>query len=281
MPCRLSRSSFVVSKAVTAVAFDDDWWIGGGGLLQDVPPLPRPRWGARVIGLDSSILPSNQSSLGPKQQALRPALSCPPARRCFSSNSHHGAFKRMMCCALWSPECGGEGQSGPAFIMMLMTVVPNDRSVHGLWIWSHGNARQSRRDDRLVMCNVPPTHRANTHPQATSRQTRLRSEKYEKNVTKRGNVPVGKAAVRVRRMHACLCMKSVSVWKGNMWEVIEMLNSRRRIVRACTCSHATPGPTEAGRAAARESHAPGLLHLRRRGLGCADMSVIVGIYMHA
>jgi len=33
-------------------------------------------------------------------------------------------------------------------------------------------------------------------PQATSRATRLRSEKFEKNVTKRGNVPVGKAAVR-------------------------------------------------------------------------------------
>lgn len=29
-----------------------------------------------------------------------------------------------------------------------------------------------------------------------SRATRLRSDKYEKNVTKRGNVPVGKAAVR-------------------------------------------------------------------------------------
>jgi hypothetical protein len=32
--------------------------------------------------------------------------------------------------------------------------------------------------------------------QATSRATRLRSEKFDKNVTKRGNVPVGKAAVR-------------------------------------------------------------------------------------
>ncbi|GAB5031664.1 Hypothetical protein NocV09_00602170 [Nannochloropsis oceanica] len=31
---------------------------------------------------------------------------------------------------------------------------------------------------------------------ATSRATRLRSEKFDKNVTKRGNVPVGKAAKR-------------------------------------------------------------------------------------
>ena len=38
----------------------------------------------------------------------------------------------------------------------------------------------------------PPTN----NTQATSRATRLRSEKFEKNVTKRGNVPVGKAAVR-------------------------------------------------------------------------------------
>ncbi len=40
-------------------------------------------------------------------------------------------------------------------------------------------------------------HPSYRQQQATSRVTRLRSEKFDKNVTKRGNVPVGKAAVRL------------------------------------------------------------------------------------
>lgn len=60
----------------------------------------------------------------------------------------------------------------------------------------------------LLACGPPilthtpvHTHILTTLPlqqpqQATSRNTRLRSEKYNKNITKRGNVPVGTAAVR-------------------------------------------------------------------------------------
>lgn len=107
----------------------------------------------------------------------------------------------MMCCALWSPRTWG----GKA------VDIHGDGDDHGpkrsigriVCRWSHAT-----HVNRVVMmgssCATYLRTTTHTPTQATSRQTRLRSEKYEKNVTKRGNVPVGKAAVCVRRMHACL-----------------------------------------------------------------------------
>lgn len=96
-------------------------------------------------------------------------------------------------------------------------------------------------------------------PQTTSRNTRIRSAKYDKNIEKRGNVPVGSASVSAGSAVGSSCLGEVltAARKSRIYV------TREQLAHGLALGRLLHQPTEAREGVPREPPRAGPVHLRR------------------